>query len=49
MSRRFEDNMTKKHLWIRRLSSLLFLLGVAIAGCDRGAADGQAGQAWLLA
>ena len=49
VSPRFEDNMTNKHLWIRRVSSLLFLAGVAIADCDRGAADGHAERASLLA
>ena len=32
--------MTNKHLWVRRLSSLLFLAGVVIAGCG-STVDGQ--------
>ena len=43
MSRRFEDNMTKKHLWIRQLSSLLFLVGVLITGCGNTVDDQDAG------
>ena len=43
MSRRLEDNMTNKHLWIRRLSSLLFLAGVVIAGCGTTVDDQDAG------
>ena len=35
--------MTKKHLWIRRLSSLLFLTGVVIAGCGNTVDDQDAG------
>ena len=43
MSRRFEDNMTKKHLWVRRLSSLLLLAGGVAAGCGSTVDDQDAG------
>ena len=35
--------MTKKHLWIRQLSSLLFLAGVVIAGCGTTVDEQDAG------
>ena len=35
--------MTNKHLWVRRLSSLLLVAGVAIAGCESSSGGNDAG------